>query len=167
MKLIYVNFLVVVALIFSGCSGVIEDTTIKVLDEKRHYYPIVQGQDLTIVYELQNTGESDFRIDEIQTSCGCVIANDYSTIVPVGKSSFLSFVYDSKKNIGLVEHFIYIYGNLKEEKALEVSFDVHVVPGALYTKDYEELYHEEVESHGGLEEMVEGKENEKRYYIDK
>lgn len=166
MKLLFASFLAFVVLMFSGCSGVIGETTVKVVDQDRHYYPIIQGQKLAIVYELENTGEGDFRIEEIQTSCGCIVTNDYAKVVPAGKSIFLTFDYDSKKNVGLAEHYIYVYGNLGEDNPIEISFDVHVVPGALYTKDYEELYQEEVDKSGGIEEFVDGQEHEKLYYTD-
>ena len=54
-----------------------------------------------------------------------------------------------------------------EEKVdkLETNFDVHVVPDALYTPDYEELYRKEVEKKGGVKSIVDGNENEKGYYV--
>jgi hypothetical protein len=86
-------------------------------------------------------------------------------LIPSKSKAYLELSYNSDKNIGLVNHFIYIYGNLNKLDKLTADFDVHVVPDALYTPDYEELYRQKVLEHGGLKNTIEGKENDKGYYV--
>ncbi len=139
---------------------------VKIVDPVRHYYPIVQGQELNILIELENKSDSPFKITDVLTSCGCVIVKKgVYEVIPAQSTGYLELSYNSNKNIGLVNHFIYIYGNLNKVDKLEANFDVHVVPDALYTPDYEELYRKEVEENGGTKNMVEGDENNKGYYI--
>ncbi len=139
---------------------------VEIVDPVRHYYPIVQGQELKILIELENKSDSPFKITDILTSCGCVIVKKGAfEVIPAQSTGYLELSYNSNKNIGLVNHFIYIYGNLNKVDKLEANFDVHVVPDALYTPDYEELYRKEVEENGGTKNMVEGDENNKGYYI--
>lgn len=139
---------------------------VKIVDPVRHYYPIVQGQELNILIELENKSDSPFKITDILTSCGCVIVKKGAfEVIPAQSTGYLELSYNSNKNIGLVNHFIYIYGNLNKVDKLEANFDVHVVPDALYTPDYEELYRKEVEENGGTKSLVEGNENNKGYYI--
>ncbi|WP_245557708.1 DUF1573 domain-containing protein [Flavobacterium antarcticum] len=138
---------------------------VKIVDPVRHYYPILQGQELNIIIELENKSDSPFKITDILTSCGCVVVKKGTfDVIPAQSTGYLELTYNSNKNIGLVNHFIYIYGNLDKVNKLEANFDVHVVPDALYTPDYEELYRKEVDSKAGTKNAVEGNENEKGYY---
>lgn len=127
-----------------SCNYEIKDTKISVKNPSRHYRPLLQGQELKIQYEVKNIGTSPLNVAEVFTSCGCILV-DNSTMknIPPNGSFFLKMTYDSNKNIGLVEHKIYLYGNFNDAKPFELKFDVNVVPDALYTKDYEELYEQE------------------------
>ena len=70
------------------------------------------------------------------------------------------------KNIGYVQHVIRIYGNIHPNGMVKLVFDVNVVPHADYTRDYEELYKEEVERSALVRGLVDGDESEKGYYVD-
>lgn len=158
--------LLMISTVLNSCDFEEKLVDVKIVDPVRHYYPIVQGQELNIVIELANESDSPFKITDILTSCGCVMVKEGTfDIIPAQSTGYLELTYNSNKNIGLVNHFIYIYGNLNKVDKLEANFDVHVVPDALYTPDYEELYRKEVQEKGGTKNMVEGNENEKGYYI--
>lgn len=151
----------------SSCTNLNKETKINVIDSVRHYYPLVQGQELEIVYEIKNVGNSPLSIDEILPTCGCIIVDKtQKENIPPDGTIFLKLTYNSNKNIGLVNHYIYLYGNFNNSKPHILSFDVHVVPDALYTKDYEEIYKAEEEKAGNTKGMVDGKANEKGYYIN-
>ena len=49
-----------------------------------------------------------------------------------------------------------------------MTFDTNVVPPSDYTRDYEELYNQEVEAGGEttLTDLVDGTSNQKGYYTD-
>lgn len=162
---LFLKLLTVFAVIVS-CDYKENLVDVKIVDPVRHYYPIIQGQELNIIIELENKSDSPFKITDILTSCGCVVLKKGALdVIPGQSTGYIELTYDSNKNIGLVNHFIYIYGNLNKVNKLEANFDVHVVPDALYTPDYEELYRKEVEKKGGTKNMVEGNENNKGYYI--
>lgn len=157
-----------ISLVFAvavSCDYKEELVDVKIVDPIRHYYPIIQGQKLNIIVKLENNSDYPFKITDILTSCGCVmLKNKKLSVIPALSSGYLELAYNSNKNIGLVNHYIYIYGNLKNGNKLVSNFDVHVVPDALYTPDYEELYRKEVDENG-VKSMVDGNENEKGYYI--
>lgn len=162
---LFLKLLTVLAVMIS-CDYKENLVDVKIVDPVRHYYPIIQGQELNIIIELENKSDSPFKITDILTSCGCVVLKKGALdVIPGQSTGYIELTYDSNKNIGLVNHFIYIYGNLNKVNKLEANFDVHVVPDALYTPDYEELYRKEVEKKGGAKNMVEGDENNKGYYI--
>jgi len=58
-----------------------------------------------------------------------------------------------------------LYGNFENELLKELIFDINVVPNAMYTKDYEELYADEVNASGGMKRFVDGDESNKGYYM--
>ncbi len=152
--------------IFVSCNIENKRTTLVVQDPERHYYPIIQGQKLEIQYKITNTGKNPLFITDIMTSCGCVLVDKSSfKALPAGGSGFIMMTYDSNKNIGYVKHYVTIYANFEQSDKYELVFDVHVVPDALYTKDYEELYKEYKEKHMNEKTMVEGEENNLGYYI--
>lgn len=160
------NFLII-GLIFSSCMNIKDKkTSLSIVDNNRYYYPILQGQELVIAFEIENTGKHPFVLSEIFTSCGCVVAKQSSIkSIPAGKSRTLFLNYNSTKNIGKVKHYITLYGNLLNEENVELTFNVNVVPDAHYTQDYEQL-HLEYKRESGIEQAVDGKENNKGYYFE-
>ncbi|WP_026811677.1 DUF1573 domain-containing protein [Arenibacter latericius] len=149
-----------------GCEVKDKETTLKIIDNNRHYYPILQGQELNVVYVVKNTGNSPFILSDIITSCGCIAAKKSSIkTIPPGGEGRLLLTYNSNKNIGYVQHHIAIYGNLAHTDKIELVFDLNVVPDSHYSKDYEELF--QLERDKRLEHMVESRENNRTYYLDK
>ena len=153
--------------LISSCESLDKETEVNVVDIKRHYYPILQGQELKIIYEIKNIGKAPLTITDILPTCGCLMVDETKMKnIPTDGTVFIKLTYNSNKNIGQVNHFIYLYGNFNKTKPIELSFDVNVVPDALYTKDYEELYRKEVEKEGLLKELVDGENNHKGYYTE-
>ena len=149
-----------------SCRKNIGMTTVAVADSVRHYYPILAGDVLTLSYELENTGDQPLIIRDIQTSCGCIVPELDTRMLLPGKQVRLLFKYESAKNIGYVEHTIRIYGNIKPNGVYKLKFDTNVVTHADYTRDYEELYKEEVERSNIIRGLVDGDESEKGYWTD-
>lgn len=118
------------------------------------------------MFEIKNTGEHPLMLTDILISCGCITLKKSSVrTIPAGKTGRLMLKYDSSKNIGYVEHYVILYGNFTTSESREIVFDVNVVPDALYTKDYEELYQEKKDRQGRLKDLVEGDEHQKGYYM--
>jgi len=167
-KLFFMTAAVLLLLSGTACDDIKDKkTTIQITDNNRHYYPILMGQELNIVFPVKNTGKNPFILEDIITSCGC-ISLDKSSIgtIPPSKEAKLVLTYNSAKNIGEVQHYITLYGNFATTQKMELMFDVHVVPQSLYTKDYEEMFQEEKDRAGNIEDLVDGNENNKGYYLD-
>lgn len=171
MKYNYINYIFLTGIVFllSSCMDISKrKTTMEIEDNDRHYYPVLAGQQQDLSFNLKNTGKNPLMITDIITSCGCLKLEDGNGTfsVPPGKERLLTLSYNSSKNVGYVKHYITLYGNFKDAPSQEIVFDVHVVPDAMYTKDYEELYADEIKRQGGLKRLVDGAENNKGYYID-
>lgn len=149
-----------------SCRKNIGMTTVHVPDSVRHYYPILTGEILNLSFLLENTGDQPLIIRDIQTSCGCIVPELDTRMLLPGKQVRLLFKYESAKNIGYVEHTIRIYGNIKPNGVYKLKFDTNVVTHADYTRDYEELYKEEVERSNIIRGLVDGDESEKGYWTD-
>ncbi|QYJ68011.1 DUF1573 domain-containing protein [Flavobacterium litorale] len=158
------------ALVVQGCKSDRENafldlTTMEIEDPVRHYYPIVRGLEQNIVVKVTNTGKNPLKIYKVLPSCGCTIAKFSTKAVAPGNDAFIQLKYDSTKNVGKVGVYTTILANTKEHSHT-MYFDINVVPDALYTKDYEELYHIKLEEEGLTQELVEGKTNQRGYIID-
>lgn len=166
----YLCFTILTALVLVACKQKeLEPTEVVINDPYRHYYPVIQGETLPVIYELENISETPLVIQEIQTSCGCIIPRDDLPIMILpGKKGRVRLAYNTIKNTGEVKHQIYLYGNFTDSIYRLLTFDTHVVPPSDYTRDYEELWNKEVETGGSttLRDLVDGTSNQKGYYTD-
>ena len=156
------------ALVLVSCSTRVQYTTVEIKDPIRHYYPILQGQDLTVTVRVNNTGKVPLVVKDVQPSCGCIILeSDHEFVVPPERSMSVTLHYDSRKNVGKVEHAIRFWGNISPGGMAEMRFDVNVVPDANYHHDYEELY-DKNESARKLKELTKGQSDTRvGYYVDR
>lgn len=155
------------ALILSGCDKKLEHASVEITDMHRHYYPVVQGEQLGVTYDIENTSDNTLFVQEIQTTCGCIVVDEELPLVILPKrTGKLHLTFNSLKNSGYVEHFIWLYGNFTDSDYRELRFDTNVVPHADYTRDYEQLWHEKETKTGIMEDFVDGKSTEKGYYTD-
>lgn len=153
-------------LILLSCKKQIQPTTLEIKDPDRHYYPILQGQELDLVFQVTNTGKNPLVIQDIQPSCGCIVEKGkFRNIIPPEGKENIALTYNSTKNIGLVAHSIRIYGNIADSGMIEIKFDVNVVPNADYTRDYEQLFKELNIKNGAVKKFVDGEEAELGYYV--
>lgn len=166
-------FLAVLSIMFAGCKdeGDTEEnaylalTTMKIEHPVRHYYPIVQGVKKNISIKVTNTGKDALKLYKVLPSCGCTIATFPESAIAPGEDGFIELEYNSNKNIGYVGIYVTITANTKKHDHT-VFFDLNVVPDALYTKDYEELYHIEQEKENSAKELTEGETNARTYTVD-
>ena len=163
-------FLLLLSLIaLAGCTRKVQYTTVEIKDPVRHYYPILQGQELTVMVRLNNLGKVPLVIKDIQPSCGCIVLeSDHEMVVPPERFMVVTLKYDSRKNVGKVEHAIRFWGNISPGGMAELRFDVNVVPDASYHHDYEEMYDKD-ESMGRLKAYLEenGMDSSLGYYVDR
>lgn len=159
---------IVMVLLFSCKEKQLNEVDVVIEDPHRHYYPVIQGETLPVHYDIENVSDEPLVIQEIQTSCGCLVPfDDLPIVVLPGKTGRVRLGYNSIKNTGFVEHQVYLYGNFTDSVYRELKFDTHVVPPADYTRDYEELWHEQTQrGDRTLKDLVDGDSSNKGYYTD-
>ena len=156
-----------VSLLTIACERELKPVEVEIIDPKRHYYPVIQGELLGVTYDIENLSKDPLFIREIQTTCGCMTSQDKLPIVILpNQKGKIHFTYNSTKNTGYVEHFAWLYGNFADSTYRELQFDTNVVPPVDYTPDYEELWHEVETKSPNMKDLVDGKSTEKGYYTD-
>ena len=145
----------------------LEPAEVEILDRIRHYYPVVQGELLGVTYEIENTSDNPLFIQEVQTTCGCIVPSDDLPIVILPKRvGYLRLNYNTIKNSGYVHHYVWCYGNIADSTYRELQFTTNVVPEADYVHDYEQLWHDQEVRKGTIRDYVDGEASEKGYYTD-
>jgi len=156
------------AMLVCGCEKQLLPAEVIVIDPVRHYYPVVQGETMSINYEIENISDNPLFIQEVQTTCGCLVARDDLPIVILPhKQGKVHLEFNTLKNNGYVEHFVECYGNFKDTTVVQLQFDTNVVPQADYFVDYEQLWkQQEREGGAGMREFVDGGSAAKGYYTE-
>src|SRR5690606_18681770 len=167
-KLFFMTIAVLLLLTGTACDDIKgKKTTIQITDNNRHYYPILMGQELNIVFPTKNTGKNPFILEDIITSCGCITLEKSSIgTIPPGNEAKLVLTYNSAKGVVEVQHYITLYGNFAASQKMALMFDVQVVPQSLCARDYEEMFQEEKDRAANIEDLAEGNETNKGYYLD-
>lgn len=159
------NYALCIILALSSCSKELLPAEVIIIDPSRHYYPVVQGELMGVNYEIENISDNPLFIQEIQTTCGCIIPRDDLPIVVLPhKKGHLHLEFNTIKNNGYAEHFIYCYGNFKEGNMVELQFDTNVVPRADYFHDYEQLWKDQEKSVEVKRRRDDGTYDPKGYY---
>ena len=150
-----------------SCNKQLKPASVILVDPVRHYYPVLQGEMMNISYEIENTSDNPLFIQELQTTCGCVISKDELPVVILPhKVGYINLVFNTIKNTGYVDHFIYCYGNFQDSTCVELEFDTNVVPRADYVHDYEQLWQEQTKDAETIHDFVDGLPGQKGYYTN-
>lgn len=162
-----VIILYVVVGLTSACEKQLKPASVILVDPIRHYYPVVQGEIMNVSYEIENTSDNPLFIQEVQTTCGCLVPREELPIVVLPhKVGFINLSFNTIKNTGYVNHYIYCYGNFQDSTCVEFEFDTNVVPRADYVRDYEQLWHEQNDEVKSLRDFVDGMPGQKGYYTE-
>ena len=152
--------LAVMVAVFASCSKRLKPATVLVANPVLHLNPVPQGEPLKILFEIENTSNNPLFIQEIQTTCGCVVPrNELPIVILPHKIGTVHLAYNTIKNTGYVDHFVYCYGNFEGDNHIELEFDTNVVPRADYIRDYEQLSTEHPEMFNKVPSMF----DEERY----
>ena len=139
--------LAVMVLVFASCNKRLKPATVLVANPVQHLNPVPQGEPLKILFEIENTSNNPLFIQEIQTTCGCIVPkNELPIVILPHRIGTVHLAYNTIKNTGYVDHFVYCYGNFEGDNHIELEFDTTVVPRADYIRDYEQLSIEHPES---------------------
>lgn len=151
----------------SSCNKKVGKTSVIVMDSVRHYYSVLQGQELKLTYRIANLGDNPLVFTDIQPSCGCISddGDDNNVVLPHAEGK-LQFTFRTNKYVGYVHHTIRCFGNVEPNGMLELIFDTNVVPPYMGSPDYEDIYKREQDEKFRLEQFMDEGANERGYWTD-
>lgn len=88
---------------------------------------INEGQKVTHVYKVKNTGEAPLIIQSAQPSCGCTVPDWTREPIPVGGSGFVKAEFDSNGKPGIANKSITVTANTWP-KTTQLRFKAMVTP---------------------------------------
>lgn len=139
MKRILYIVMILMAVFFWSCRKEIGGTNVRIKDPVRHYIPLLQGDELQMIWKLYNDGPNPLIISDIQPACSAIkLISEKPSLIPKGDSAIMVFVYSSEENINLARHTIRVFGNILPDGMAEMKFDVTVVRPTPNHTDFEE-----------------------------
>lgn len=90
---------------------------------------INEGQKVTHVYKIKNTGEAPLIIQSAQPSCGCTVPDWSKNPIPVGGAGFVKAEFDSNGKPGIQNKTITVTANTWP-KTTTLRFKAMVTPKA-------------------------------------
>lgn len=126
---------VILILIMFACSGKqtrqqeksakLSPTTIEFAADSHNFGTLEAGEIVVYSFEFTNTGNSDYRIESVDCTCGCVQAHfSNETIKPGGKGS-IEIEFDTAGLAGREYKTIDVHGNSNELKHLAIFAEVN------------------------------------------
>lgn len=164
------TLLIIVALLgttlcFSSCKKKVGPTAMIVEDSIRHYYSVLQGQELEMTFRVKNIGKTPLVISDIQPSCGCIsVDKDEQNLILPNKEGRFKFIFKSEKYVGYVHHTIRLFGNMEPNGMSEFIFDTNIVPPYHASPDYEDVYRDYVEKNARVDEVLRAQANQRGYW---
>lgn len=139
MKRFLPYYLIILTFLFAACRKEIGGTNVRVKDPVRHYLPILQGDELQMMWWIYNDGPNPLIITDVLPACSAIqLTSTNPSLLPVGDSALMVFVFHSDENINLAKHTIRIFGNILPKGVAEMQFDVSVVRPTPNHTDFEE-----------------------------
>ncbi|WP_346864172.1 DUF1573 domain-containing protein [uncultured Draconibacterium sp.] len=101
-----------------------EKTSIKFNEKMHDFGQLKAGEIVLYTFEFTNTGNADYRIENIRTDCGCVSTNFSKTPVKPGETGVIEVEFDTSGLVGKEYKSIEIDGNSTELKHLAIFAEV-------------------------------------------
>lgn len=98
------------------------------LDSETHDFgKITEGEKVTHVYKLKNTGENPLVISDVKPSCGCTSPNWTKDPIPPGQEGKVEVQFDSQGKSGTQSKTVTVMANT-EPKVKVLKFTGEIVP---------------------------------------
>ena len=155
--------LVAMLTLATGCRKLVGPTNVEVVDNGRHYVPILQSDVLRMFWTIRNHGPEPLVIEEVQPSCSAIeLVSSVPDVIIAGDSVVMIFDFDTDKNINMAKHYIRVYGNILPNGEAEMWFDINIVRHTVDRSDFEEHYFDRTSP----QDVVRGRNiRENGYYI--
>jgi hypothetical protein len=111
----------------AGSSTAGGPTTIEWLDStNQNLGEVKEGEVVEVTYRFKNSGDNDLIIENVQTTCGCTVAEKPEKPIAPGKEEVIRAKFDSRGKVGPNSKPITVTANIPD-KQTTLHFNVNVV----------------------------------------
>jgi len=104
-------------------------TTVEFLETNHDFGQITQGEKVSHVFKVKNTGENPLEITQVQPSCGCTIPEWTEDPIDPGKEGTIQVMFNSEGRDGKQHKTVTVVTNTKPSTN-QLTFTAEVVKKA-------------------------------------
>ena len=108
-------------------DSTLKKTNIKFDELEKDMGVAKEGEKVTIVYELLNTGNADLFIQNVRASCGCTTPKYNQKPIRPGKKGTIELVFDTKGRPGIQRRTVMVTTNTEPPNTV-LTFNCEVIP---------------------------------------
>lgn len=97
-----------------------EETTVSFDQDVYDFGTLKAGEIVLCTFTFSNTGKADYKIENIETECGCISVHFPQESIKPGQTGNIEIEFDSSGMVGREYKTIEIHGNSKELKHLAI-----------------------------------------------
>ncbi len=101
-----------------------QKTSIEFEETNHNFGSLKAGEIVLYTFEFTNTGEHDFRLNDIESDCGCVSTRFIGDVVKPGEKGWIEVELDTSGLVGREYKTIEVHGNSTELKHLAIFAEV-------------------------------------------
>jgi hypothetical protein len=120
------NIILALTLLASLSSYAQTSTTVEFENKSQSFENIPEGTQLKIVYRFQNTGNTNFQLLNVATTCGCTVAEYPKHPIAPGARDSIVATFDTNHRLGQQAKGINLESNIGE---INLIFTALVIPG--------------------------------------
>ncbi len=94
------------------------ETSVEVKNKLWNFGEITEGEIITHVYYLKNTGDHNLLIRNIESGCGCTTVEYDKVPIPPGKEGKIEIAFNSEGRYGKQYKEISIFANIPEKRII-------------------------------------------------
>ena len=110
-----------------GIDSTLKKTTLNFLAVEHDFGQVREGEKVTHVYEVQNTGKADLLLQSVRPSCGCTTPKYEKKPIRPGRKGTIEVVFDTKGRPGMQRKSILVITNTEPPNTV-LFFNCEVMP---------------------------------------
>jgi hypothetical protein len=94
-------------------------------EESHNLGKVTEGEKVSYTFVVENKGKTDLLIKNVETSCGCTVANFEKKPIPSGKTGNIELVLNTSGKVGRVTKTARVTSNAKpDNKTLTIGCEI-------------------------------------------
>ena len=110
-----------------SADSTVQRTTIRFVEVEKDMGQVKEGEKVSLVYEVMNTGEADLLLQEVRPSCGCTTPKYEKKPVRPGKKGTIEVSFDTKGRPGKQRKTVMVVTNTEPPNTV-LTFTCEVIP---------------------------------------